>query len=161
MEAIASGALIEGGIIDGCALGIFVRGDGNTIERVFVRNSDGVGLAVFGNGNVLARNLCHNNDNTGIAVDGEFNTLDRNYCRGNGGDGIAVLGPSNDFIHNRARNNAIHGIFAPDLTNTTDFRNYASGNAGVVQCHIGLSARSDVAADALRAPDERERPPPR
>ena len=79
----------------------------------------------------------------GIAVDGDFNTLDRNYCRGNGGDGIAARGPSNDIIHNRAHNSAIHGIFAPDLTNTTDFRNYASGNIGVAQCHIGQSTGKD------------------
>jgi len=141
IELIGDDVTIDGGssIIDGCDVGVFGFTSRSTIQLVFVRNGGDDGIELIGDDNVLVRNLCHNNGSEGIHVFGDRNRLDRNYCRANGGHGIEVEGANNHLTHNLGYNNGEHGIFAPDPTNTTDFRNYGAYNGLEPQCVIGGS----------------------
>lgn len=96
------------------ATGVWVTGNGNTVDIGTYADNNGVGIRVTGDGNTVTGPLVLTNSGDGIQITGHNNTVLRAdvgvATRGNGGDGISVNGRGNALRRNSVFGNVGDGI---------------------------------------------------
>jgi hypothetical protein len=96
------------------ATGVWIVGDGNTVDIGQYDANDGSGLLITGDDNVVKGAKVHSNGGHGIEILGHGNTVDLSTSggrlRGNARDGITVIGGGN-----RVANNTVHANGGDDI----------------------------------------------
>jgi hypothetical protein len=136
-----NGRSIYGTKVTDTALGIWVTGDGNTVEIGTISDNAGTGILVIGNGNTVKGPKVISNGGHAIQIAGNGNTvltaIAGDLNRGNGGDGINVSGAGNELRRNRVYANLGDGIemtggtaAAPNVVAENLVGDYRKGNRG-------------------------------
>ena len=96
------------------ATGIWVTGNGNTVDIGTFAENSGVGILVIGNGNTVKGSRVIGNGSHGLQIVGNDNRVTGTDAgdlgRGNDGDGINVAGHGNEVRRNRVFANGGDGI---------------------------------------------------
>jgi hypothetical protein len=145
---VGTGARVENGSVDGCAVGVRLEGGGGHYVRDLVASDsflDGFrvsadgnkltntsavgniedGYDITGDQNTLKDSFAINNLLTGFRIAGARNKLHENTSSSNTGDGYGVSGDGNKFVRNIAESNNSRNYLVTGISNQLT-RNVAS-----------------------------------
>lgn len=128
---IGSGAELENGTVDGCAIAIRLEGaGGHKLSNVVASDSLTDGIQVTSNGNHLHDTSAVSNTSLGYDLTGDENKLVGNTASNNGAAGFQVNGAGNNLSTNFATSNTGAGFAITGAGNKLS-RNTAESSGGI------------------------------
>ncbi|WP_444916427.1 right-handed parallel beta-helix repeat-containing protein [Microbulbifer sp. JMSA003] len=148
IDVLGSAAVLSNGVVDGCAIGIFVDGDGfHSIQTMTVQDGIDVGIWLISENNIVNGSTATGFFNRGIEIQGSNSQVIGNFLIDNQGgtsSGILINGDNSFVAQNICDNNNGEGIVIDPSSGGLVVQNIVTNNG-----QTGISMEGGGQSDYL------------